>query len=161
MAKRSVEKYDFKAFGQAIKAARTERKESRKKVSDEMYIMGKCGCFLSCTYIRIVFCLSMSGKVGHNIAIRTSQLFCHAIHHHFAGKIHRMDEEDNFSLVLIDVMNHHDHTSLKSLPLPTVPLIFLATKKHSGQGLAGRSSHCRSSKPFWQINTLNSASFQL
>ena len=31
-------KYDFKAFGQAIKAARTERKESRKKVSDEMYI---------------------------------------------------------------------------------------------------------------------------
>ena len=38
MAKRPVEKYDFKAFGQAIKAARTERKESRKKVSDEMYI---------------------------------------------------------------------------------------------------------------------------
>ena len=30
--------YDFKAFGAAIKAARTERKESRKKVSDEMYI---------------------------------------------------------------------------------------------------------------------------
>ena len=27
-----------KAFGQAIKAARTERKESRKKVSDEMFI---------------------------------------------------------------------------------------------------------------------------
>ena len=38
MAKRPVEKYDFKAFGQAIKAARTERKESRKKVSDEMFI---------------------------------------------------------------------------------------------------------------------------
>ncbi len=38
-------------------------------------VMGKCGCFLSCTYIRIVFCLSMSGKVGHNIAIRTSQLY--------------------------------------------------------------------------------------
>lgn len=38
MAKRSTAKYDFKAFGQAIKAARTERKESRKKVSDEMYI---------------------------------------------------------------------------------------------------------------------------
>ena len=38
MTKRPVEKYDFKAFGQAIKAARTERKESRKKVSDEMYI---------------------------------------------------------------------------------------------------------------------------
>lgn len=38
MAKRPVAKYDFKAFGQAIKAARTERKESRKKVSDEMYI---------------------------------------------------------------------------------------------------------------------------
>ena len=36
--KQSKEKFDFKAFGQAIKAARTERKESRKKVSDEMYI---------------------------------------------------------------------------------------------------------------------------
>ena len=38
MTKRPVEKYDFKAFGQVIKAARTERKESRKKVSDEMFI---------------------------------------------------------------------------------------------------------------------------
>ena len=38
MTKRPVEKYDFKAFGQAIKNARKERKESRKKVSDEMYI---------------------------------------------------------------------------------------------------------------------------
>ena len=37
MAKRPVEKYDFKAFGEAIKAARTGRKESRKQVSDEMY----------------------------------------------------------------------------------------------------------------------------
>lgn len=36
--KRPVEKYDFKAFGEAIKAARTGRKESRKQVSDEMYI---------------------------------------------------------------------------------------------------------------------------
>ena len=38
MAKRPVQKYDFKAFGAAIKAARTGRKESRKKVSDEMFI---------------------------------------------------------------------------------------------------------------------------
>ena len=38
MTKRPVEKYDFKAFGQAIKAARTERKESRNKVCDEMFI---------------------------------------------------------------------------------------------------------------------------
>jgi len=38
MAKRPVEKYDFKAFGEAIKNARKGRKESRKKVSDEMYI---------------------------------------------------------------------------------------------------------------------------
>ena len=38
MAKRPVEKYDFKAFGEAIKAARTGRKESRKKVSDKMFI---------------------------------------------------------------------------------------------------------------------------
>ncbi len=33
-----MEKYDFKAFGTAIKAARTGLKESRKKVSDEMFI---------------------------------------------------------------------------------------------------------------------------
>ena len=38
MAKRPVPKYDFKAFGAAIKAARTGRKESRKKVIDEMFI---------------------------------------------------------------------------------------------------------------------------
>ena len=38
MAKRPVPKYDFKAFGAVIKAARTGRKESRKKVSDEMFI---------------------------------------------------------------------------------------------------------------------------
>ena len=38
MSKRPTAKHDFKAFGQAIKAARTERKESRNKVSDEMYI---------------------------------------------------------------------------------------------------------------------------
>lgn len=38
MAKRSVPLYDFAAFGQAIKAARTEYKESRKKVCDEMHI---------------------------------------------------------------------------------------------------------------------------
>lgn len=36
MAKRPVPKYDFKAFGAAIKAARTGRKESRKKVSNEI-----------------------------------------------------------------------------------------------------------------------------
>ena len=38
MAKRQVPLYDFTAFGQAIKAARTERKESRKDVSDAMNI---------------------------------------------------------------------------------------------------------------------------
>ena len=38
MAKRLVPRYDFKAFGAAIKAARLERKESRKKVCDEMYL---------------------------------------------------------------------------------------------------------------------------
>ena len=36
--KRPVPKYDFKAFGAAIKAARTGRKESCKKVNDEMFI---------------------------------------------------------------------------------------------------------------------------
>ena len=38
MAKRPVLRYDFKAFGAAIKAARMGRKESRKKVCDEMYL---------------------------------------------------------------------------------------------------------------------------
>ena len=41
MAKRPVPRYDFKAFGAAIKAARTERKESRKKVCDEMYLSSR------------------------------------------------------------------------------------------------------------------------
>ncbi len=38
MARRPIPLYDFKAFGAAIKAARKERGESRKKVSDELYI---------------------------------------------------------------------------------------------------------------------------
>ena len=38
MAKRPVPRYDFKAFGAAIKVAQLERKESRKKVCDEMYL---------------------------------------------------------------------------------------------------------------------------
>ena len=38
MAKRPVPRYDFKAFGAAIKAAREGRKESRKKIGDEMFI---------------------------------------------------------------------------------------------------------------------------
>ena len=38
MAKRPVPIYDFKAFGAAIKAARNEYGESRKKVSDELFI---------------------------------------------------------------------------------------------------------------------------
>jgi transcriptional regulator with XRE-family HTH domain len=38
MAKRPVPKYNFKPFGDAIKAARNGRKESRNKVGDEMYL---------------------------------------------------------------------------------------------------------------------------
>ena len=38
MAKRPVEKYDFTPFGQALKAARNEKKESRNKVGNEMYL---------------------------------------------------------------------------------------------------------------------------
>ena len=38
MAKRPVPLYDFKAFGQAIKAARTERKESCKNLWDAINI---------------------------------------------------------------------------------------------------------------------------
>jgi len=41
MAKRPVPRYDFKAFGSAIKAARTGRKESQKKVCDEMYLSSR------------------------------------------------------------------------------------------------------------------------
>lgn len=36
--KRPVPLYDFKAFGAAIKDARKEYGDSRKKVSDELYI---------------------------------------------------------------------------------------------------------------------------
>ena len=36
--KRPVPLYDFKAFGEAIKGARKARGDSRKKVSDELYI---------------------------------------------------------------------------------------------------------------------------
>ena len=46
MAKRPVPKYDFKAFGAAIKAAREGRKESRKKVGDEMFISPRSLCLL-------------------------------------------------------------------------------------------------------------------
>lgn len=41
MAKRPVKKYDLKPFGAAIKAARTERKESRKKACDAMYLSSR------------------------------------------------------------------------------------------------------------------------
>lgn len=42
MAKRPVPQYDFKVFGAAIKVARTECKESWKKVCGEMYISPRC-----------------------------------------------------------------------------------------------------------------------
>ena len=38
MAKRPVQKIDFRPYGAAIKAARTGQKESRNKVGDEMYL---------------------------------------------------------------------------------------------------------------------------
>ena len=38
MAKRLVEKYNFKPFWAVIKAARTGQKESHNKVGDEMYL---------------------------------------------------------------------------------------------------------------------------
>ena len=38
MPKRPIPLYDFTAFGAAIKAARIECGESRKKVCDELYI---------------------------------------------------------------------------------------------------------------------------
>ena len=41
MPKRPIPLYDFTAFGAAIKAARKERGESRKKVSDELYISSR------------------------------------------------------------------------------------------------------------------------
>ena len=42
MTKRSVPLYDFAAFRQAIKAARTARKESHKDVSDAMHRSSVC-----------------------------------------------------------------------------------------------------------------------
>ena len=42
MLKRPVPQYDFKAFGEAIKTAHVGRKESCKKVSDEMFISSRC-----------------------------------------------------------------------------------------------------------------------
>lgn len=41
MTKRSVPLFDFTAFGQAIKAARMERNESRQDVSDAMNISSR------------------------------------------------------------------------------------------------------------------------
>lgn len=41
MAKRPVEKYNFKPFGAAIKAARMDCKESRKKACDAMYLSSR------------------------------------------------------------------------------------------------------------------------
>ena len=38
MSKRPVKKKDLRPYGAAIKKARTERKESRNKVGDEMYL---------------------------------------------------------------------------------------------------------------------------
>jgi transcriptional regulator with XRE-family HTH domain len=38
MAKRPVEKIDFRPYGAAVKKARTERKESRNKVGNEMFL---------------------------------------------------------------------------------------------------------------------------
>ena len=38
MAKRPVEKIDFRPYGAAIKSARKGNKESRNKVGDEMYL---------------------------------------------------------------------------------------------------------------------------
>lgn len=38
MAKRPVEKIDFRPYGAAIKKARTGRKESRNKVGNEMFL---------------------------------------------------------------------------------------------------------------------------
>ena len=44
IAKRTVPIYDFKTFEAAIKAARNEYGESRKKVSDELYIPPALSC---------------------------------------------------------------------------------------------------------------------
>ena len=39
--KKTSKKYDFKPYGAAIKAARTGRKESRKKTCDEMFLSSR------------------------------------------------------------------------------------------------------------------------
>ena len=44
MAKRPVEKIDFRPYGAAIKLARKGHKESRNKVGDEMYLSPPLSC---------------------------------------------------------------------------------------------------------------------
>ena len=41
MSKRPVQKFDFKPYGAAIKSARMDRKESRKKTCDEMFLSSR------------------------------------------------------------------------------------------------------------------------
>ena len=60
MAKRPVPLYDFAAFGQAMKAARTARKESRKDVSDAMNISPR---YLTGTYQRNAHAHRQNSKV--------------------------------------------------------------------------------------------------
>lgn len=72
MAKRPVPKYDFKAFGAAIKAARTGRKESRKKVSDEMFISPR-------------YLANIENKGQHPSLQIFFELICYAVEARFRG----------------------------------------------------------------------------
>ena len=63
MAKRPVPRYDFKAFGAAIKAAREGCKESRKKVGDEMFISPR-------------YLANIENKGQHQMCIRDRYLYC-------------------------------------------------------------------------------------
>ena len=51
MSKRPVQKFDFKPYGAAIKSARMDRKESREKMCDEMYISGPVDKVATPSYI--------------------------------------------------------------------------------------------------------------
>ena len=62
-------RYDFKALGEAIKTARKGRKESRKKVCDEMYISPRCLANIENKGQRPIFQIFFELMLRYNISV--------------------------------------------------------------------------------------------
>lgn len=75
MAKRPVPLYDFKAFGAAIKAARNEYGESRKKVSDGKLLASSFGCGLETADIEFAWTREAAGDRGTHLGRHLIQSF--------------------------------------------------------------------------------------